>query len=239
MGGPGVPGPSRNLAPGRECIPASRATGGGLLFFFPILSKLSMALHLSDIWRIAVACALAALALVARAQVSVSVESPSLPSAPSFAAPSSFSTPFSYPREQTRLDITLMAAADLNPDDKGRAAPIMVRIYELRSEAGFESADYFTLLQHDKALIGSDLLVREEFIMRPGDVKTIRRKSHPDLAAIGVLAGYRDLAHADWRAVQKLEPAPEAAWYRAVLPSKKVRLQIELQAQGVRLTPLH
>jgi hypothetical protein len=65
-------------------------------------------------------------------------------------------------------------------------------------------------LCNDKALIGSDLLVRDEFILRPGDVKTIRRKSHPDLAAIGVVAGYRDLAQADWRAVQKIDPRPRS-----------------------------
>jgi type VI secretion system protein VasD len=52
---------------------------------------------------------------------------------------------FSYPREQTRLDITITAEAGVNPDDKGRAAPIMVRIYELKSEGTFESADYFSL----------------------------------------------------------------------------------------------
>jgi type VI secretion system protein VasD len=145
---------------------------------------------------------------------------------------------FSYPREQTKLDITITAEAGVNPDDKGRAAPIMVRIYELKSEGTFESADYFSLYSNDKALIGSDLLVRDEFILRPGDVKTIRRKSHPDLAAIGVVAGYRDLAQADWRAVQKIDPAPEVAWYRAVLPANKVELQIDLQVKGIQLTPL-
>ncbi|MET3494827.1 type VI secretion system lipoprotein TssJ [Variovorax boronicumulans] len=145
---------------------------------------------------------------------------------------------FTHPREQTRLDITIRAEAGVNPDDKGRAAPILVRIYELKSDGGFESADYFSLAGNDKALIGSDLLVRDEFILRPGDVKTLRRKSHPDLAAIGVVAGYRDLAQADWRAVQKVDPAPEAAWYRSVLPANKLRLQIDLQAKGIRLTPL-
>lgn len=60
---------------------------------------------------------------------------------------------FSYPREQTRLDITITAAADVNPDDKGRAAPILVRLYELKSEGTFESADYFSLQTNDKALI--------------------------------------------------------------------------------------
>ncbi|MDQ0038267.1 type VI secretion system protein VasD [Variovorax boronicumulans] len=145
---------------------------------------------------------------------------------------------FSYPREQTKLDITITAEAGVNPDDKGRAAPILVRIYELKSEGVFEAADYFSLSSNDKALIGSELLVRDEFILRPGDVKTIRRKSHPDLAAIGVVAGYRDLAQADWRAVQKIDPAPEVAWYRSVLPANKLKLQIDLQAKGIQLTPL-
>ena len=141
-------------------------------------------------------------------------------------------------REQTELVITITAADDVNPDVKERAAPIMVRLYELKAEGTFESADYYSLEKNDKALLGGDLLVREEFIMRPGDVKTIRRKSHPDITAIGVLAGYRDLPNADWRAVQKINPAPEAAWYRAVVPAGKARLEIQLQAQGIRLTPI-
>lgn len=153
-------------------------------------------------------------------------------------AASSSHAQFSYPREQTKLDITITAEGGVNPDDKGRAAPILVRIYELKSEGVFESADYFSLYSNDKALIGSDLLVRDEFILRPGDVRTIRRKSHPDLAAIGVVAGYRDLAQADWRAVQKIDLAPEVAWYRSVLPANKVRLQVDLQAKGIQLTPL-
>ena len=145
---------------------------------------------------------------------------------------------FSYPREQTRLDITVTADAGLNPDDKGRAAPILVRIYELKSEGTFESADYFSLNANDKSVIGSDLLVRDEFVLRPGDVKTLRRKSHPDLAAIGVIAGYRELAQADWRAVLKIDPAPEVAWYRSVMPANKIKLQIDLQPKGIRLITL-
>lgn len=154
------------------------------------------------------------------------------------AMPRPASAQFSYPREQTKLDITITAAADVNPDDKGRAAPILVRLYELKSEGTFESADYFSLHTNDKALLGSDLLVRDEFILKPGDVKTIRRKSHPDIEAIGVLAGYRDLPEADWRVVQKLDPAPERAWYRAVVPANKAKLQIQLQAKGIKFTPI-
>jgi type VI secretion system protein VasD len=145
---------------------------------------------------------------------------------------------FSYPKEQTKLDITISADLGVNPDDKGRAAPILVRVYELKSEGGFESIDYQSLNANDKSAIGADLLVRDEFILRPGDVKTLRRKSHPDVGAIGVVAGYRDLAQADWRAVQKLDPAPETAWYRAVMPANKLKLQINLQPKGIQLIPI-
>lgn len=198
-----------------------------------------MALSLSGPWP----SAAAQRPLVPRARrwLAVSCLLPWLPLALGLALaamPMLASAQFSYPREQTKLEITITAAADVNPDDKGRAAPILVRLYELKSEGTFESADYFSLQTNDKALIGSDLLVREEFIMKPGDVKTIRRKSHPDIEAIGVLAGYRDLPQADWRVVQKLDPAPERAWYRAVVPANKAKLQIQLQTKGIKLTPI-
>ncbi|MFM9925131.1 type VI secretion system lipoprotein TssJ [Variovorax sp. H27-G14] len=169
-------------------------------------------------------------------QVAPTAPQASAPVLPRFAAPAE---QFSFaPREQIKLDITITAAPDLNPDEKERPAPILVRVYELRSEAVFETADYFSLQNSDKAVIGADLLTREEFILRPGDVKTIRRKSHPDVGAIAVLAGYRDLAQSDWRAVQKIAPAPEAAWYRAAWPANKSKLQIQLQSRGVRITPV-
>jgi len=139
------------------------------------------------------------------------------------------------PREQTALDITISAASDVNPDDQGRAAPILVRVYELKATDNFANADYFSLHNSDKKTLEGDLLARDEFIMRPGDTQVIRRPSNPNMRAIGVLAGYRDLAHADWRAIQKTAAAPEAAWYRAVIPSNKLKLQIQVQANGLNV----
>ncbi|MBO9648230.1 MAG: type VI secretion system lipoprotein TssJ [Variovorax sp.] len=150
---------------------------------------------------------------------------------------SACSTPDQHaPKEQTKLDITITAADDVNPGDKERAAPIMVRLYELKSQNVFETTDYFSLHKNDKTVLAADLLARDEFILRPGDVKTIRRKSHSDATAIGVLAGYRDLPNATWRVVHQLAPAPEASWYRTAIPANKAKLQIQLEAQGIRLT---
>ena len=139
-------------------------------------------------------------------------------------------------KEPTVLELTLEARPDANPDDKGIAKPVKVRIYELKNEASFEAADYFTLDSADKATLAADLLGKDEFILRPGESKVIRKKSHPDTVAIGILAGYRDLAGAVWRVTHKLEPAPEAAWYRMVVPANKAKLSIKLQASGIMVT---
>lgn len=138
-------------------------------------------------------------------------------------------------REQTTLDITITAADDLNRDEKERAAPVLVHFYELRSSARFESADYFSLQSDDRAALGGDLLRSEEFILRPGEQKRIRRKSHPDVEAVALMVGYRELAQADWRAVRRLDPAPEAAWYRMPFPANRLKLAVQLQRQGIQV----
>ncbi|MFJ2990691.1 type VI secretion system lipoprotein TssJ [Collimonas sp. NPDC087041] len=141
-------------------------------------------------------------------------------------------------KEPTKLDITIHATDDVNPTDQGQAAPIMVRVYELKSDETFKQADFFTLQNTDKAVLGADMLVKDEFILRPGDSKTIRRASYADTAVIGVLAAYRDLPNATWREVYKLSDAPEAAWYRSVLPSPKAKLNIELRTKDINITEI-
>lgn len=140
------------------------------------------------------------------------------------------------PKEPTRLDLVIHAQAEVNPNEEGRAAPIVVRIYELKSDTAFSAADFFNLQNTDKTVLGEDLLKRDEFLLRPGDTQKINRASKPETVAIGVLAAYRDLGKSVWRVVYKLAPAPEAAWYRSVIPSNKAKLQVELEDHAIKVT---
>ena len=141
-------------------------------------------------------------------------------------------------KESTKLDISIQADAGVNPDDKARPNPIMVRVYELKNGDAFNAADYFSLANADKETLAADLLVKDEFILRPGETRQIQRKSNPDATVIGVLAGYQDLGHAIWRADFKLAPAPEASMWRFAIPANKAKLLIRLQAGGILLTPV-
>ncbi|RYX88635.1 MAG: type VI secretion system lipoprotein TssJ [Comamonadaceae bacterium] len=141
-------------------------------------------------------------------------------------------------KEPARLEISIKAGADLNEDIKGRGAPMLLRVYELKSAAAFEEGEFFALQANPKAVLGADLLAVDQFIIRPGETREIRRKSNPATTAIGIFAGFRDLPSASWRVVQPLPAPPDAAWYRAVIPANQARLLIDLQANAILLTDL-
>jgi type VI secretion system VasD/TssJ family lipoprotein len=93
-------------------------------------------------------------------------------------------------KERTKLSLTVEATAGVNPDASLRPSPIKVRIYELKDAATFAQADYFGLDTSDKVVLATDMLARDEFILRPGEKRRIERKSNAQTMAIGVLAGY-------------------------------------------------
>ena len=139
-------------------------------------------------------------------------------------------------KEQTKLVLTVEAASGVNPDTSLRPSPIKVRIYELKDPGSFSEADYFSLDTADKVTLAADMLAKDEFILRPGESRTIERKSNAQTTAIGVLAGYRDLPNSTWRVVHKLKEAPAASCMRALLPANRAELNIQLQPQGIALT---
>ncbi len=104
----------------------------------------------------------------------------------------------------TTLQMSVVAAADVNPDARKRPSPVVVRVYALKSAAAFDSADFFSLFDKDTATLGADLVQKEEFLMTPGQQKAFPFKFEPEVKVIAVMAAFRDLENARWRAVQVL-----------------------------------
>lgn len=116
----------------------------------------------------------------------------------------------------TLVEVTFTAAPDVNPDPSGRPSPIFVRFYQLAATGTFETADYFQLHDKEAAILGPSLLDRQELPLTPGTSQKIEITAKPGTAAIGIVAAYRDIDRAQWRA-------------KAAIPSgKKTKIEVQL-----------
>lgn len=106
----------------------------------------------------------------------------------------------------TRLQATIEATRDVNPDQSGRPSPVVVRFYVLRSNSAFERADFFALFDQDAATLGNEMISSEQLNLSPGEKRPIEKELADDAQYIGVMAAYRDFGSAKWRSTYALTP---------------------------------
>lgn len=125
----------------------------------------------------------------------------------------------------TPVSLKLAASSDMNPDARGRASPLTVRVYVLKAPGPFEGADFFSLYDKDQATLGAEMVKREEVLLNPGESRTLEFTLEPDAKNIAVLAAYRDLERARWRDLKPLEVG------------KPNKFDVNLAARQVRIEP--
>ncbi len=96
---------------------------------------------------------------------------------------------------------TVDADERVNPDIAGRASPVTVKLYQLRTAGKFEGGDFFTLYRDAAAALGPDLVAARDVTVRPGEQKRFTEEVAPETRFVGVVVGFRDIANARWRAV--------------------------------------
>jgi type VI secretion system protein VasD len=104
-------------------------------------------------------------------------------------------------KETIRVPMTLSAAADVNPGTDGKPSPIVVRVYLLRTDAPFKSADFFALYDDDQKLLQPGLISRDEFLLMPGEKRTMEVPIAEGTVFVGAIAAFRDIRNAEWRAL--------------------------------------
>ncbi len=127
-----------------------------------------------------------------------------------------------------RLEAQVIASAQVNPDARRRPSPVVVKVFELKAPTLFEQADFVSLFEKDQAVLAAELVSREEFVLRPGETRPIAKALAPETRFIGVMAAFRELERARWRAVVP------------VVAGKKNVIEIKLDGivvQGQRIAP--
>ncbi len=100
----------------------------------------------------------------------------------------------------TRIDATVTATEDANPDFNGEASPVFVRIFELTSDSAFNTATFSALWNEDSATLGAEMVGREEVVLTPGASTVVGREFQPGSKVMAVVASYQNIDSASWRA---------------------------------------
>ncbi|WP_282609174.1 type VI secretion system lipoprotein TssJ [Pelagibius sp. Alg239-R121] len=106
----------------------------------------------------------------------------------------------------TVIDLSISAALNINPNAQGRASPVVLRVYHLTSPNAFEEADFFQLFEQDAAILGQDMIGREEIIVTPGAAQKVSQEVGPEVRYLGVIAAYRETETSVWRAMGDVVP---------------------------------
>jgi type VI secretion system protein VasD len=104
------------------------------------------------------------------------------------------------------LTLTINAGADQNPDAGGHGAPVAVTLFQLDATGKFERADVFALMEREAQTLGDEDAGSEQFVLRPGESRTVTRELKKGVQFVGVVVLFRDIDRATWRAM-----APVAA----------------------------
>jgi type VI secretion system protein VasD len=96
---------------------------------------------------------------------------------------------------------SIAAASDVNPDASGRPSPVVIRVYQLQDDAAFRGVDYFVLFDDERKALGADFVSRREYVLAPAEQRKIEVELALEAKFVGVLAAYRDIRNAQWRAV--------------------------------------
>jgi len=108
----------------------------------------------------------------------------------------------SGPPKPVKARLSVAAHADINPDAKGRASPVVVRVYQLKDDAAFKDADFFALFDKEQATLAASLVSRQEFEVSPGEQRKLDFPVSGEAKFLGAVAAFRDIRNAEWRALQ-------------------------------------
>ena len=107
------------------------------------------------------------------------------------------------------VNLVLTASPAVNPDRNDRPSPVLVRVYELRAPGAFETADFFAVLEQDQAVLGGEMVNRWEFQLDPGETTTLDASFQASSGFLGIVAAFRDIDRAQWRAVVPIRSGQE------------------------------
>ncbi len=99
------------------------------------------------------------------------------------------------------VNLTMTGSRGQNADPTGKAAPVAIKVYQLTSTANFKRNGRIALTESEAATLGQDAAApSQQFVVAPGETQNQTINLKNGVSAVGIVAPYRDIDHARWRA---------------------------------------
>ena len=103
------------------------------------------------------------------------------------------------------IDLAVASQTNVNPDHTGRPSPVIVKVFEMRSDLAFNQSDFRSLFESPVKTLGADLLAMDEMVLVPGEARRIEYAPVFGTMYLGVVAGFRQMDRAVWRVVAPID----------------------------------
>lgn len=101
--------------------------------------------------------------------------------------------------------VRLTATDDVNPDVRGRASPVVVRVMELADRAAFDSLDFDAVWSNAEVALSDQLLSSREQVLLPKQTVEYRVVLDRRARFIAVVAAFRAIDEARWKLVYAVD----------------------------------
>lgn len=116
--------------------------------------------------------------------------------------------PVGYPEDlPSRVDLTMLAEPDVNPNEAMAPTPIAFQIIEMRDSSRLMAADFDQLLADVEESLGENYVKHSDYTLVPGQFKFVESYEISDETRfIGIIAFYAYPNQSQWKKVVKVDP---------------------------------
>lgn len=116
------------------------------------------------------------------------------------------SIPVGYPEDRpSRVDLALLAEADINPNMEGEGTPLRFQILQLKDDSMLMAAAHYQLRDDLEGALGTNYLAHDDFTLLPGQWKFYEPfEIDEETRYIGLIAFYSNPDRAEWKKVVKV-----------------------------------
>lgn len=137
-------------------------------------------------------------------------------------------TPIGPPKDQpSKATFSIYAEKGVNRNAFGQAAPVDLWIFQLSDDAKLRTLDFTTLSANPKDALGTSYVTHKETQVEPGKSKIIEEwEIKPDVTALGVAVGFRNINTVNWRALDVIKAKGETYKIVVAIRANDVSIQI-------------